>query len=387
MLQDGNPARQPAIDIVRGAVMALMAVDHVRDFFHDSGVNPRDVGDPALFGVRWVTRFCAPTFMLLAGVAAHLFGARRTRGELARFLATRGAWLLLLELTVVRVGWTFDLVPGAVNLGVIWAIGWSMIALAALVFLPRAAIAAIAAVMNFGHNLLDGIRAADLGAAGWAWKVLHERGVASVGEVKVFVSYPLIPWIGVLAAGYVTGPLLARPPAARTRALVVAGAAAIALFVALRAAGLGDPTPRVAYADPVASLLSFLDCEKYPPSLAYLGMTLGPALLALAVADRARGRTPRIAAWLATLGRVPMFYVVAHLYLIHARAVLFAAVTVGDVAWLFRLLPTCNKPPGFGLPLAAVLAVSAGVVAMLTPLCAWFAAVKRRRKEWWLSYL
>jgi uncharacterized membrane protein len=392
MLQPAAPvtaprARRDSIDLVRGLVMVIMALDHVRDFVGTSSINPRDVTDPALFLTRWVTHYCAPTFIFLAGISAYLFGTRaRDRGAISRFLLTRGLWLVFLELTLVRVAWTFSIRPDAVNFAVIWAIGWSMVALSALVFLPRWAIGAFGLALIAGHNLLDGIHAAQLGGASVLWDLVHERStVGPVAGITFFVSYPVVPWIGVMAAGYAFGPTFTAPTSKRIRRLLAWGLGAVALFIVLRAVDVyGDPTPRVAYADALSWVLSFINCEKYPPSLLYLCMTLGPALLVLAAAERARGP---IAEWLVTLGRVPMLYYVAHLFLAHVVAIVYARLAYGDVAWLFEKLPTRNKPPGFGLGLSGVYAVWLGVVLALTPLCRWFASVKRRRNDWWLSYL
>jgi uncharacterized membrane protein len=379
--------RRDAIDLVRGLVMVLMALDHVRDFFSASPGNPRDVNDAALFLTRWITHFCAPTFVFLAGVSAYLYGHRgRTVGNLSRFLLTRGLWLVLLELTVVRLGWTFSIFPDVLFLQVIWAIGWSMVVLSGLVFLPRWAIGALGVVLVAGHNVLDGVHAAQLGSAGWLWSFAHERAILGpLHGITVIISYPLIPWIGVMAAGYAFGPIFTRPVRERTRRLLQFGLGAVIVFVVLRALGLyGDPARRVAYGDVLPSILSFLNCEKYPPSLLYLFMTLGPALLLLAAAERARGR---IAAWLVTLGRVPMLYYVVHLFLIHLLAVAYTWLASGNVGWLFGGLPTRNKPAHYGLALPGVYAVWIAVVLALTPLCRWFASLKQRRKDWWLSYL
>lgn len=386
VLSTARPRRE-AIDLVRGLVMVIMALDHVRDFLSGSIGNPRDVHEPALFLTRWITHFCAPTFVFLAGVSAYLFGQRgRSRRQISRFLLTRGLWLVLLELTVVRLAWTFSLTPELLFLQVIWVIGWAMVALSGLVFLPRWAIGALGVVLIAGHNLLDGVHAAQFGSAGWLWTLAHERGsLHPWSGLTVVVSYPLIPWIGVMAAGYAFGPIFYRPVAERTRRLVQWGLGAVVLFVVLRAlAWYGDPAPRVAYADVITSILSFVNCEKYPPSLLYLCMTLGPALLLLAAAERARGR---MAAWLVTLGRVPMLYYVAHLFLAHLLAVAYARVAYGDAGWLFGGLPIRSKPAHYGLTLPGVYAVWLGVVVGLTPLCRWFAALKQRRKDWWLSYL
>jgi uncharacterized membrane protein len=377
--------RIASIDLLRGLVMIVMALDHTRDFFTGSGFNPRDVADPALFLTRWITHFCAPVFIFLAGISACLYGMQgRTTGEVSRYLLTRGLWLVLIEFTVVRLGWmfSFDLTNFAMQ--VIFAIGASMVALAALVYLPRWATAAVGLVMILGHNMLDGIKAASLGAAAPLWNVLHQPGMLDPGAgIKLFVLYPLIPWIGVMAAGYALGPVFVLPGPRRRRWLTGLGIATIAGFVLLRWSNLyGDPVPWVARDNLLATALAFINCEKYPPSLLYLAMTLGPALLFLAAFDGVGGRAADV---ITTFGRVPFFYYIVHLFLIHTLAVLFAFVTQGQAAWLFGV-PT-GKPVGYGLGLPGIYAMWLAVIAMLYPLCLWFAAVKRRRREWWWTYL
>jgi uncharacterized membrane protein len=366
--------------------MVLMALDHTRDFFGAGGINPRDVADPALFLTRWITHFCAPVFIFLAGVSAYLYGTRgRSVGEVSRFLFTRGFWLILIEFTLVRLGWTFSLGLDYFLMQVIWVIGASMVVLAGLVHLPRWAIAAIGLALIAGHNLLDPIRAADLGAAGWIWNVLHEPARLDLGfGVRVLALYPLIPWVGVMAAGYALGPVLQLDRATRQRVLAGLGLAVTAGFVALRASNLyGDPAPWVAHEGWLATALSFLNCEKYPPSLAYLMMTLGPALILLAVLEGVRGR---VGDWITTFGRVPFLYYVAHIFLIHALAVLVASIVFGDGSWLYGSFPPV-KPAGYGLALPGVYAVWLLVLVALYPLCRWFAALEQRRREWWWSYL
>jgi uncharacterized membrane protein len=378
--------RIDSVDLLRGLVMVLMALDHTRDFFAANGFNPRDVGEPALFLTRWITHFCAPTFIFLAGISAFLYGAQgRGSGEVSRFLLTRGLWLVLIEFTVVRLGWTFSLHPDHFVMQVIFAIGASMFALAALIHLPRWAIAAVGLAMIAGHNMLDGIKADAFGTAAPVWNVLHQPGLLPLGSgVKVFALYPLIPWIGVMAAGYAFGPVFTLERTARMRWLCGVGAALTAGFVLLRATNLyGDPAPWVAHEGLLATALSFINCEKYPPSLLYLTMTIGPALLALAAMERARGR---LANFITTFGRVPFFYYIAHLFLIHALAVLFAWATHVDTAWLLGAFPP-TKPAGYGLGLGGIYAVWLAVILALYPLCRWFAAIKQRRRDWWLAYL
>ena len=362
--------------------MALMALDHTRDFFTVSGWNPRDVADPALFLTRWITHFCAPTFMLLAGLAAHLYGARgRSVGEISRFLVTRGFLLILIEFTLVRVGWTFSFGFDQLTAGVIWAIGASMIALAALVYLPRIAIAAAAAGLIAGHNLLDGIRAEDLGSASWIWHFLHQPGLVRLGNgATVFVLYPIIPWIGVMAAGYALGPVMELEAESRHRLLLRLGAAITAAFVLLRATNLyGDPAPWTMQETWFATALSFLNCEKYPPSLLFLMMTLGPAVMLLAALENVRGRFVQ---WLTTFGRVPFFFYVTHIYLIHGLAIVFAlVVTYPHSGFVSR----DETAVALGLP--GVYVIWLFVLIFLYPACRWFAELKQSHAERWWSYL
>jgi uncharacterized membrane protein len=382
----GARPRLVSIDLLRGLVMVLMALDHTRDFFGSSGMNLRDVTDPALFLTRWITHFCAPVFILLAGVSAWLYEARGRRvGEVSRFLFTRGLFLMLMEFTVVRLGWTFDLGANSFVTQVIWAIGASMVVLSGLIYLPRRAIAAIGLAMIAGHNLLDGIGAGQFGSAGWMWTLLHEPKLLRLyGDTTLFALYPLIPWVGVMATGYALGPLFALDRAIRVRWLVGLGVCATAGFVLLRAMNVyGDPAPWRPQENALSTVLSFVNCEKYPPSLLYLLMTLGPGLLLLAAFEKARGR---MALWLVAFGRVPFFFYVAHLFLIHGLAVSFALATKADASWLFGGLPG-GKPADWGLGLPGVYVATLLAVLILYPLCRWFARLKQNRTEWWWSYL
>ena len=333
----GKPPRLESVDTLRGLVMIVMALDHTRDFFANGGFNPRDVTDTALFLTRWVTHFCAPTFIFLAGISAFLYGApgrnnqARSTWDVSRFLVTRGLWLVLIEFTIVRLGWSFDIHFSYFVAQVIFAIGVSMVALSAIVHLPRGAIAAIGLAMIAVHNALDGIKAEQLGAAAPLWNLLHQPGLFDIAPgVKFFVLYPLIPWIGVMAAGYALGPVFTQERAMRVQQLFTLGAAVTLGFVVLRAINLyGDPVPWAIQDNVLATVLSFINCEKYPPSLLYLGMTLGPALMLVAAFEWVRGP---VADWIATFGRVPFFYYVVHIFLLHALAIVFAWATIGDIA-------------------------------------------------------
>lgn len=376
-----RPERDASIDLVRGAVMAVMALDHARDFFGD-GRDPTDLASTTfpLFFTRWITHFCAPVFVLLAGVSAFAAGRSRSASETTRTLLTRGLWLVLLELTVVRFGWLFDLTYRFSFVQVIWAIGWSMVALSLVSRLgPRAALAFGVAMVAL-HDALDGVHAA--GRFGWLWHVLHEPGALTpAAGHRLYIAYPLVPWIGVMAAGYGLGPWMSLDTSARRRLLLRAGAALTAAFVVVRAVNLyGDPTPWAAQPRAGYTLLSFLNCEKYPPSLSYLLMTLGPALLAWGLAT---GRDLSRARWVVTLGRVPLFYYVLHLPLLHAMSWAYRFARGGRAA----LEVAMHGRASTGGSLAVVYAAWLVALALLWPLCRWFDGVKtRHRGAWWTHY-
>lgn len=381
--------RVRGLDILRGLVILLMVIDHVRWFLSEARFDPTDPAQttPALFLTRWITHFCAPVFMLLAGAGAHLaLGRGRTRRGLSWYLLTRGLWLLLLEVTVARFGWQFNLDYGYTGLLVFWALGWSMIALAGLVLLPRPVVAAAALLMIGGHNLLDPIAPSAWGAWAWLWTVLHAAGTISLAPgVELFVLYPLVPWIGVMAAGYLFGGLVELPPARRDRAFLVLGLVLTAAFVGLRLLNrYGDPAPWSEQAAGWRTALSFLNTTKYPASLLFLLMTLGPAVALLPALERAHGR---LAEAVRTIGRVPLFFWLLHVPLIHLIAVGFSLLRYGEVIpWLVSNPPT-PLPEGYGYGLPVVWAVTAAVILLLYPACTWFAALKRRRRDSWLDYL
>jgi uncharacterized membrane protein len=285
--------RLEAVDVLRGAVMVVMVLDHVRDYFMDVRINPTDLAltSPPLFFTRWITHFCAPTFVFLAGVGAAIARARgKTQGELSLFLLTRGFCLILLEQTLASLGMFFTIPPILIGL-ILWAIGWSMIALAALIFLPRTVIGVFGIGMIALHNLLDNVQVRGGGMLTTLWGVLHQPGMHQLpGGVPLLVGYPLIPWVGVMATGYALGPVLLRPREQRTPILLGLGLASVAGFAILRATNAyGDPRPWSPQPSLAFTVMSFLNCQKYPPSLLFLLMTLGPALLALAVLDRGLG--------------------------------------------------------------------------------------------------
>ena len=381
-------ARVESIDLVRGAIMIVMALDHTRDFFGVPGQNPTNLASAsaALFLTRWITHFCAPVFFLLMGTSAFLAGQRRGRAELSRFLATRGAWLIFLELVVVRCFvYQFNVDYRLTMLLVLWALGWALIALAGMVRLPIALIAAIGAAMVAGHNLLDPIRSSSP-----LWRILHAPGVVlDLSGHVVFAAYPLVPWIGVTALGYALGTAYTWPPARRRTLLVRAGLAATLAFVVVRGLNVyGDPAPWTHQRSALFTILSFLNTTKYPPSLAFLLMTCGPALLALAWAESG---PPRWLRPVLVFGRVPLFYFVVHFALLHALATVVCIVRYGSGHWMFASPDLANypftPPPAWGFPLPVVYAIWVAAVAATYPLCRWFAILKARRRDPWLSYL
>ncbi len=424
-----------SIDLLRGIVMMLMLLDHTRDFVHH-GALLSDPTDPMtttvpLFFTRWITHFCAPAFVFLSGLSIYLQRMNgKSKGELARFLFTRGLWLVFLEFTVVRLGIVFNFDYSFAGLmQVIWVIGVSMIAMAAMVWLPVAAVGAIGVAMIFLHNLLDrfqvppniafgGTPPADLSQK--LWMILHQPGVLSITDgSSAFIAYPLIPWIGVMAAGYALGTIYGWDPERRRKWLLGFGLAATVLFIGLRYTNLyGDTSPwrtreafieRVAEvrasgeisqeelaklpaeprtAEPAFTVLSFLNTQKYPPSLLFLLMTLGPALLVLAITDRidARAVWQRIAI---TFGRVPMFYYLLQFPVAHAIGVALGLAAGKDIGYLFRNFPenSTAAPPDHGFSLGVTYLAWIVGLAILYPLCAWYADYKRRKKSWLLSYL
>jgi uncharacterized membrane protein len=379
--------RIESIDVVRGVIMILMALDHVRDFFGNSGLNPTNPATTTvpLFFTRWITHFCAPVFFLLTGTGAYLSLRKKSKPELSQFLFTRGLWLIFLELTVTRcLGWQFNFNYQAAMLIVLWALGWAMIVLSALVYLPASIVTAFGVVMIATHNLLDSVQSSNP-----LWSILHSPNfiVNHPGRV-VFVGYPLIPWMGVTAAGYGLGQIYSWPSERRKAFLLPLGLALTAAFCVLRAINLyGDPLRWTTQKSPAFTVLSFLNTTKYPPSLLYLLMTLGPALIFLWAVD---GGTPRWLRPALIIGKVPMFYYLLHIPLIHLIAVAVCYARYGQVHWMVES-PGLGQfpitlPPGWGYSLPIIYLVWACVVLALYPLCRWFSGLKQRRNDAWLSY-
>jgi uncharacterized membrane protein len=380
-------ARIESIDVVRGVIMILMALDHTRDFFGNPSVNPTDLSQASaqLFFTRWITHFCAPVFFLLTGTGAYLSLRKKSKRELSQFLFTRGLWLIFLELVVTRgFGWQFNFDYHVTMLFVLWALGWAMISLSALVYLPDYAVATFGIVMIAGHNLFDSVESSNP-----LWIILHSPGfIVNNPEHVVRVSYPLIPWIGVTAAGYGLGQIYSWPSERRRKFLLPLGVGLTAAFFVLRAINIyGDPLRWETQKSTAFTVLSFLNTTKYPPSLLFLLMTLGPALLFLWAVDAG---TPRWLQPALTVGKVPMFYYLLHIPLIHLLAIAVCYARYGQVHWMFESpgLPNfpITPPPAWGYSLPIVYLLWVVVVLTLYPLCRWFAGVRQRRSDAWLSY-
>jgi uncharacterized membrane protein len=388
--------RLESIDMVRGLVIVIMAIDHVRDYFNFGGeadpmANP-NIG-AALFFTRWITHFCAPVFVFLAGTSAGLMTSRKTRSELAAFLLKRGVWLILVEWVVVATAWSFapwglEQLEGRIGvvMQVIWAIGASMIVLAGVQYFGRRLCLIVGAAILVGHNLLDPIWPATSGVfdtSDPAWVALHAQMAVAIGPFFFAVAYPVLPWIGVMLLGFGTASVFEAPPQRRDANLLACGLTLTAAFVVLRGIAVyGEPNPWQVQSGAIGTLIDFLNVTKYPPSLLFLLMTLGPSAILCAFADRLPDPIKRP---LIVFGRAPFAFYVAHLYLIHALAVAFG-VFQGFEAHDF-LTYSFFFPKGYGVGLPGTYAAWLLVVAMLYPLCRWVAAVKARRRDWWLSYL
>lgn len=395
-----------SIDFLRGIVMMIMLLDHTRDFVH-AGALSHDPTDPAtttaaVFFTRWITHFCAPAFIFLSGVSIYLQKMNgKSNAQLSRFLWTRGLWLVLLEFTVVRFGITFNLDYSFFGMAqVIWVIGVSMIVMAAFIYFPAKIVGAFGVMMIVLHNLLDGFQVPpqiafmgmpppDLGQS--IWIIFHQMGIVHIfgGTSQIMFAYPLIPWIGVMAAGYAFGTIYGLEAEKRRKLLFALGGAATFLFVLIRSINVyGDPVPWKYQDSSVATVLSFFNTTKYPPSLLFLLMTLGPSFLVLALTNRIDGRAfwQRISI---TFGRVPMFYYVLQWFTAHGMGIVITYFAGKEIGYYFVNMMDMgpSAPPGHGFPLWVVyLAWIAGLI-ILYPLCLWWGNLKGRNKHWALSYL
>jgi uncharacterized membrane protein len=388
--------RLSSIDMLRGLVIVLMAIDHVRDFFF-SGALQDPTTDPnvtaAMFATRWITHFCAPVFVCLAGTSAGLMASRKTPRELGRFLFTRGIWLVFVEIFIISTfatfaPWGIADIGGLVLIGmqVIWAIGASMIVVSALQWFGRRACLAVGLLILCTHNLLDPIwPASQLMDQQWpAWVALHSQMALHVGPFLFGFIYPVLAWVGVMLLGFGAAGIFEKPPEHRNTILIRTGVGLTVGFLLLRAIGAyGDPNPwQLQPAGMTATIIDFLNTTKYPPSLLFLLMTLGPASILCGIADRFSGG---IKETLIIYGRAPFAFYVAHFFVIHVLSVLLGVVqgfTIKQMLTMFMFYPK-----GYGVGLPGVYAVWALVVVLLYPLCRWVSGLKARRKDWWLSYV
>ena len=383
--------RIESIDLLKGLVMVIMALDHVRDYFHYSAFmfDPADPTQSTLpiFFTRWITHFCAPAFSFLAGLSAFMVGKRKTQNELSAFLLKRGIWLVFIELTIVGFAWYFDFQFRTFGLLVIWSLGISMIVLAALIHLPRTYILIFSLLLICCHNLFDNVHF----SGNVLWSVIHEQVFYKLSDnTQLLIGYPIVPWIAVMALGYYFGALYDKSFDSKKRKKVfnIIGVIAITVFIVLRLTNLyGDPKQFKQYDTLSQDVISFLNPSKYPPSLLYLLMTLGATFLFLANAEKLKGR---IVNFFCTFGRVPFFYYILHLYLIHIMALLFAQIS--GWGWQKFILSTWigfePNMKGYGFSLWVVYLVWIGTILLLYPLCKRFDNYKQTHKEkWYLSYL
>jgi len=389
-LPAGRPPRLDSVDLLRGLVMVIMALDHAHHFFTIVRFNPVDLEATTVahFFTRWLTHVCAPVFVFLAGTSAFLYRARggRSKRELSWFLFSRGLWLIVLELTVMRMGWQFSFDYSYAVGQALWAIGWSMIVLSGLVFLPISVTTVFGLAMIGLHNAFDWVRPKMFGEYAWVWRILHNGGRVEIFDnYTLSAMYPLIPWIGVMAAGYGFGVILLKEPHHRRKILLWLGAGLTLGFVVLRWLNIyGDPRPWTTRQSVLWTVIDFLNCDKYPPSLLFLLMTMGPAIASLVVFERLRGP---IAEFFIAFGRVPLFFYVLHIFVLHALAVLAAYLTIGSPGSLVGSQKPLKLPEGYGFGLPVVYAVWLGVSFSLYPICRWYAGVKRRSNSVILSYL
>jgi len=383
--------RIDSIDILRGSIMIIMALDHVRDFFH-TGAMTSDPTNPAtttpiLFFTRFITHFCAPVFVFLAGTSAFLAGSKKTKKEMSVFLLKRGVWLIILEITIFNLLFSFDPLYHFLGLQVIWVTGLSMILLAAFLYLPLPALFVIGLVMVAGHNMLDIFNSSAMEKTPLWWALLHQQYFTQYSPGRFFgVLYPLIPWPGIMLLGYCMGALFVPGYDAvkRRRKLMGFGlSATIAFFVIRWLNAYGDLVPWTEQKNTTATILSFFNVTKYPPSLLYCCITLGPALIVLAWLEKAKGKWTE---WVVIYGRVPMFYYLLHFFLIHLLCTIafFATGFTMEQAATGMML---FRPNEFGFPLGIVYLIWIAVVLILYPFCKRYSQYKATHTHWWLSYL
>ncbi len=389
-------SRIHSIDILRGLVMVIMALDHVRDFFHKEAFtdDPMNLDTTTLwlYFTRWITHFCAPVFIFLAGTSAFLMGQKKTKAELSWFLIKRGLWLILIEVLIISFGWSFNPFYNVIFLQVIWAIGISMVILGLLVRLPFQVILAVGLVIVVGHNLLDYYEQGKIGQLGLISDLLHSARFSAYklwDDHFIWIVYPFLPWTGLMALGYCFGTWFKNDVTVeqRQKKLIRLGLSLIALFILLRLINAyGDPSQWSSHPRGVLySFFSFMNVQKYPPSLMFLCATLGPAILFLAFLEKMKGKWT---GFFLVYGKVPFFYYVLHFYIIHIFCVIaFFADGYSTSQIVTPGFPFLFRPPTFGFDLWVVYAVWIATVLVLYPLCKWYGRYKATHKHWWLSYV
>jgi uncharacterized membrane protein len=384
-----------SIDLLRGIVMVIMALDHVRDYFHETAMvdDPLNLETttPALYFTRWITHFCAPVFVFLAGTSAYMISQKKSKADLSNFLIKRGFWLVLIEVTVVTLGWTFNPLFNLIILQVIWAIGISMVLLGLLIHLPYRFLLMLGLIIVFGHNLIDYAEAARGGNTGLLLDLFHSANFSlhSLNATHfVMVVYAFLPWLGVMILGYCLGRLYvpAFDPNKRKKILFYLGAGMLLLFIIVRTLNeYGDPSPWSYQRNFFYTFLSFIKVTKYPPSMLFVCITIGIALIALAFLEDVQNKFTK---WMTVYGRVPFFYYVLHLYLMHAFCVIaFFLSGYGADNIVSPQTPFLFRPPRFGYSLPIVYVIWFIVVLLLYPICRWYNRYKSTHHNWWLSYL
>jgi len=392
-----EPAKRiETIDLLRGIIMIIMALDHSRDFFHTGALtgDPLDhaTSTPGLYFTRWITHFCAPTFVFLSGLSAWLQGARKSKKQLSFFLITRGLWLILVDLTIMSLGLTADIHFSLFVLETLWSIGAGMIILGLVIRFPFYLILTLGLVIVFGHNLLDFAERAREGALPVWWSLIHRPAIIPLwGDHSLFILYPFLPWAGLTLVGYCCGRLFTgTDPAFRKKILLVSGVSALLLFIVVRAVNVyGNPTPWTRQGDTMTTFFSFMNVQKYPPSLLFLCATIWPVLIFLAlIRDKVSSRLGKIAI---VYGRVPLFFFILHFYILHIATViayLLRGHSIQEGVAGVPGIPFKFAMPGEGYSLTIVYLVWIAIVILMYPLCKWYGRYKtEHREKWWLSYL
>lgn len=388
--------RIESIDILRGLVMVIMVLDHVRDYYHINafaGNFPENLESTtlSLYFTRFITHYCAPVFVFLAGTSAFLYGQKRDTKALSKFLITRGIWLILVEIVINNFLWWFDISFGTINLQVIWAIGFCMVILGLLIYLPKKILLALGFLIILGHNMLDSITVSQENPLSIIWKMLYQSGGTSIsGGRFIWFSYPVLPWIGVIVLGYCFGYFYKKDTAVATRkkGLLILGISSVVLFFVLRTFNLyGDSILWSPQETTSKTIISFFLLSKYPPSLLFLLITLGPAFLFLYGIENIKNR---ITNFFIVFGRVPFFFYVLHILIVHVGAIIGLLITGKD--WRIMILDNETMSSGglngYGYSLGVVYLVWMVIILLLYPICKWFMNYKATHKEkWWISYV